>query len=90
MKKGKESESEDEAEVDEVIEETKKKQVANNLVDFVNFDYKKAQMGDVLHSDDLALMRNSKNGYKELERLFGTLGSGCSFGESCLFGSDST
>lgn len=34
-------------------------------------------------------MRNSKDKYKALEKLFGTLGPGNAFGESCMFGSDS-
>lgn len=35
-------------------------------------------------------MRNSKDAYKPLEKLFGTFGPGNAFGESCMFGSEST
>jgi hypothetical protein len=35
-------------------------------------------------------MRNAKNNYNLLEKLFGTLTAGCGFGESCMFGSDSS
>jgi CRP-like cAMP-binding protein len=37
----------------------------------------------------IPLLRNSKDNYNTLERLFGTMHAGMAFGESCMFGSES-
>lgn len=42
----------------------------------------------MLQPDDIKLMRNTRENLKELERLFGTMGAGMAFGESCMFGND--
>lgn len=44
----------------------------------------------MLSPAEVPLMRNGRSRFEPLERLFGNLDAGCSFGESCMLGSDST
>lgn len=77
-------------EINQLIDKVVHLQDTTNAKKKYFFDYTAAELSSNMPIEQIAMLRNAKENYRKLEKHFGTLNAGCSFGESCMFGQEST